>query len=116
MSFCHKIVRLIIGEDIPLNQEGNPANNINDEGHPEPNYVIDQSDIVIPLKIPSGFNAGIKLVHPFEPCHLFYLSCSRIAFVKLSNFISSSSSLGENLFRFNLTQRHQARRYPQDAE
>jgi hypothetical protein len=59
-------VRLIIGEEIPLNQEGNPAKNINDDNHSEPNYVIDQSDIVIPLKIPSGFNTGIKLVHPFE--------------------------------------------------
>jgi len=59
-------VRLILGEDIPLDLEGNPAKNINAEDHPEPNYVIDQSDTVIPIKIPSGFNTGIKLVHPFE--------------------------------------------------
>ena len=59
-------VRLIIGEDIPLDQELNPAKNINDEYHTEPNYVIDQSDMVIPLKIPSGFNTGIKLVHSFQ--------------------------------------------------
>jgi hypothetical protein len=59
-------VRLILGEDIPLDQDDNPDKNINDDFHPEPNYVIDQTDIVIPLKIPSGFNTGIKLVHPFE--------------------------------------------------
>ena len=59
-------VRLILGEDIPLDQKGVPDKNINDEDHPEPNYVIDQSDSVIPLTIPSGFNTGIKLVHSFE--------------------------------------------------
>ncbi len=59
-------VRVILGEDIPLDQELNPAKNINAEDHPEPNYVIDQSDRVIPLKIPSGFNTGIKLVHSFQ--------------------------------------------------
>ena len=58
-------VRIILGEDIPLDQEKNPAKNINDAYHPESNYVIDQTDMVIPLKIPSGFNTGIKLVHPF---------------------------------------------------
>ena len=55
-------VRLIIGEKIPDEQE----KNLNNESHPYPNYVIDQSDAVISLKIPSGFNSGIKLVHPFE--------------------------------------------------
>lgn len=59
-------VRLIIGEDVPLDQEGNPAKNINDQEHPESNYVIDQADNVLPLKIPSGFNTGIKLVHNFN--------------------------------------------------
>jgi hypothetical protein len=59
-------VRIILGEDIPLVQGENPAKNINAEVHTEPNYVIDQLDIEIPLKIPSGFNTGIKLVHPFE--------------------------------------------------
>jgi hypothetical protein len=58
-------IRIILGEDIPLDQEKNPAKNINDAYHPESNYVIDQTDMVIPLKIPSGFNTGIKLVHPF---------------------------------------------------
>jgi len=54
-------VRLIIG-DSPESE-----NNLLGVPHPAANYVIlnDGSDTVEPLKIPSGFQTGIKLVHPF---------------------------------------------------
>lgn len=35
-------------------------------GHPFPNYLIDMDDEVHELKVPSGCQSGIKLVHPFE--------------------------------------------------
>ena len=37
-----------------------------DEGHPHANYIIDSSDDIHKLKIPSGFQTGVKLVHQFE--------------------------------------------------
>jgi len=42
-------------------------NNLLGEPHPEANYVIlnDGSNTIKPLKIPSGINTGIKLIHPF---------------------------------------------------
>ena len=34
--------------------------------HPYPNYIIDKEDGVHELKVPSGYQTGIKLVHSFE--------------------------------------------------
>ena len=53
-------MRLIIGEE--------PDDGINmfSESHPFANYVIDESDTYHELKIPSGFQTGIKIVHKFE--------------------------------------------------
>ena len=54
-------VRLIIGNSPEL------ENNLLGDPHPEANYLIldDRIDTIQPLKIPSGFQTGIKLVHPF---------------------------------------------------
>lgn len=54
-------VRLIIGNSPEL------ENNLLGKPHPEANYVIlkDGANTTEPLKIPSGFQTGIKLVHPF---------------------------------------------------
>ncbi len=56
-------MRLILGDtpDSGLNILGDPHPN-NVEG----NYLIDQSDAVHKLKVPSGFNTGIKIVHGFD--------------------------------------------------
>ena len=54
-------MRLIIGED--------PDNGINilSEGHPHANYIIiDEFDPYRKLKIPSGSQTGIKIVHGFD--------------------------------------------------
>ena len=55
-------IRLMVGDSTEL------ENNILGEPHPYANYVIlnDGSNTVEELKIPSGFQTGIKLVHPFE--------------------------------------------------
>ena len=52
-------MRLIIGTD--------PDDGINElsEAHPHANYVIDTDDNYQELKIPSGINTGIKVVHGF---------------------------------------------------
>jgi hypothetical protein len=54
-------IRLIIGET-PESE-----NNMFGEPHPSANYVVldDGADTIKPLKIPSGINTGIKLVHRF---------------------------------------------------
>jgi len=54
-------IRLIIGNSPEL------ENNLLGDPHPEANYVIldDGLDTIQPLKIPSGFQTGIKLVRPF---------------------------------------------------
>ena len=54
-------VRLIIGHQPEF------ENNLLGEPHPEANYVIlnDGNDTIEPLKIPSGSNTGLKLIHPF---------------------------------------------------
>jgi hypothetical protein len=54
-------VRIVLGDDVPPNS----GDNILGKAHPYANYVID-SGTEIPIKIPSGFNSGIKLIHPFE--------------------------------------------------
>jgi hypothetical protein len=53
-------IRLMIG-DIP--DEGL---NIFEDPHPSANYIIDVEDVVHPLKVPSGVQSGVKLVHEFE--------------------------------------------------
>jgi hypothetical protein len=55
-------IRLILG----VTPES--KNNILGDPHPYANYLIlnDSSDTVKPLKVPSGFKTGIKLVHQFE--------------------------------------------------
>lgn len=53
-------MRLIIGavEDNGINILG--------QAHPFANYVIDTGDVVHELKIPSGIQTGIKIIHGFE--------------------------------------------------
>lgn len=53
-------LRLIIG------QTPDASINLLSQAHPHANYVIDHSDTAYPLKIPSGFNTGIKLVKGFR--------------------------------------------------
>ena len=53
-------MRLIIGDD------PDEGLNLFDEGHPHGNYIIDSSYDIHELKIPSGFQTGVKLVHHFE--------------------------------------------------
>ena len=55
-------IRLILGET------PESKNNILGHAHPYANYLIlnDLSDTVKSLKVPSGFQTGIKLVHQFE--------------------------------------------------
>jgi hypothetical protein len=53
-------VRLILSDKVPPNS----GKNILGNPHPYANYAIDNS-VEIPIKIPSGFNTGIKLVHHF---------------------------------------------------
>ncbi|MFO1518733.1 MAG: DUF4382 domain-containing protein [bacterium] len=53
-------VRLLLG--------ATPDNGINllSKSHPFANYVIDTTDTVHELKVPSGFQTGIKIVHEFD--------------------------------------------------
>ncbi|MBU4316674.1 MAG: DUF4382 domain-containing protein [Proteobacteria bacterium] len=55
-------MRLILG-----NQPDNTTNILGNI-HPQsmPQYLIDGNNVVHELKVPSGYNSGIKLVHPFE--------------------------------------------------
>lgn len=43
-----------------------PNTNILGNSHPYANYLITQADEAIQLKVPSGFQTGIKLVHTFD--------------------------------------------------
>ena len=52
-------IRLIIGKT------AESENNINGEPHPDANYVVLNDGSYVPLKIPSGFQTGVKLVHNF---------------------------------------------------
>jgi len=40
--------------------------NILSHSHPFANYVIDTTNTVYELKVPSGFQSGVKIVHPFD--------------------------------------------------
>ena len=53
-------MRLIIGKS--------PDDTINllSESHPYANYIIDNADTYYELKIPSGYQTGIKIVHGFD--------------------------------------------------
>lgn len=53
-------IRLILG------QEPDDGTNINDSSHSYPNYVITAEGKAEKLKVPSGYQTGIKLVHEFE--------------------------------------------------
>jgi len=53
-------MRLVL-KDIPDDGE-----NLLGQMHPYPNYIIDKEDAVHELKVPSGYQSGIKLVHSFE--------------------------------------------------
>ena len=53
-------IRLIIGK------QAESENNINGDPHPAANYVLFNDDTYESLKIPSGFQTGVKLVHNFE--------------------------------------------------
>ncbi len=53
-------LRLVIGDAAELGA------NIFGQTHPYPNYVIDDEDGIHPLKVPSGFQTGVKLVHGFD--------------------------------------------------
>ena len=56
----YKQIRLIIG------RTAESENNINGEPHPEANYLVLKDGSYADLKIPSGYQTGIKLVHTFE--------------------------------------------------
>lgn len=53
-------IRLIIGKT------AESENNINGEPHPDANYVVLNDGSYVHLKIPSGYQTGVKLVHNFE--------------------------------------------------
>ena len=52
-------IRLIIGKT------AESENNINGEPHPDANYVVLKDSSYVHLKIPSGYQTGVKLVHNF---------------------------------------------------
>ena len=53
-------IRLIIGK------QAESENNINGDPHPAANYVLFNDNTYESLKIPSGFQTGVKIVHNFE--------------------------------------------------
>lgn len=53
-------MRLMIGDT------GGSDTNILGQAHPAANYVIDMDDLVHEMKIPSGFQTGVKLVQGFD--------------------------------------------------
>jgi hypothetical protein len=53
-------MRLILGDD------ADDSLNIQDKHHPFPQYLVAMDDQVHEMKVPSGYQSGIKLVSPFE--------------------------------------------------
>ena len=53
-------MRLILG------QEADESFNIFEEAHPYANYLIDSEGNIYELKVPSGFNTGIKIINGFS--------------------------------------------------
>ena len=49
-----------------LHDQPDDSLNILDEPHPYPQYLIDDAGEAHEMKVPSGYQTGIKLVHPFE--------------------------------------------------
>lgn len=49
-----------------LDDTADEGTNIKGESHPSANYIVTQSDGYEELKIPSGFQTGIKIVHGFD--------------------------------------------------
>jgi len=49
-----------------LDDEQDDSLNLFDDPHPYPQYLIEEDDDVNEMKVPSGYQSGIKLVHPFE--------------------------------------------------
>ena len=49
-----------------LHDQPDDSLNILDEPHPYPQYLIDDAGDAHEMKVPSGYQTGIKLVHPFE--------------------------------------------------
>lgn len=58
-------MRLILVDDEDVNVLPPAGSNILGDPHPYNNYLIDNTDTAIKLKIPSGSKTGIKLVHGF---------------------------------------------------
>jgi len=59
-SGTYQQIRMIIGKT------AESENNINGEPHPNANYVVLNDGSYVHLKIPSGYQTGVKLVHTFE--------------------------------------------------
>lgn len=53
-------LRMIIGN------AADEGTNIHGESHPFANYIVDPSDACRELKIPSGYQTGVKIVHGFD--------------------------------------------------
>jgi len=49
-----------------LDDQQDDSLNIFGKPHPHPQYLIDEGGDVHPMKVPSGYETGIKLVHPFD--------------------------------------------------
>jgi Domain of unknown function (DUF4382) len=49
-----------------LDNTSDDGTNLKGENHPFANYIITQSDSYEELKVPSGFQSGIKIVHGFD--------------------------------------------------
>lgn len=49
-----------------IDDEPDGGTNMNNEIHPFANYIIDQSNAYHELKIPSGYQTGVKIVHGFD--------------------------------------------------
>ncbi len=49
-----------------LHDQPDDSLNILDEPHPYPQYLIDDAGDAHEMKVPSSYQTGIKIVHPFE--------------------------------------------------